>query len=94
MICAGWERALNVVLVTILDGRLEEAVERADFWLAKGGSFTGLHVDRVFRELADRPEYGELLSRNAQQIERQRELYLSRGGWGGLEKPDKVALGR
>ena len=37
--------------------------------------------------LADRPEYGELLARNARQIERQREIYLSGGGWASLEKP-------
>jgi len=83
-----------VVLVTILDGRLEQAVERADFWLSNGDSNIGLHVDPVFRLLADRPEYGELLARNALQVERQRELYLSGGGWAALEKPDDVALSR
>jgi len=84
----------NVVLVTILDGRLEEAVERADFWLSNGGSNVGMRVDPVFSLLADRPEYGKLMARNARQIERQRELYLSGGGWAALEKPGEVAINR
>ena len=82
----------NVVLVTILDGRLDVAVERADFWLSNGDSQPGLHVDPVFRLLSERPEYDELLARNSRQVERQREIYLSGGGWGSLEKPDAAAL--
>ena len=84
----------NVVLITILDGRLDEAVERADFWLSSGDSQPYLHVDPVFRLLSERPEYAELLERNARQIERQREIYLSGGGWNALDKPDEVALER
>ncbi|MDX1570441.1 MAG: hypothetical protein R3200_08150 [Xanthomonadales bacterium] len=84
----------NVVLVTIVDGRLDEAVERADFWLSNGDSNSGLHVDAVFRRLSERPEYNELLARNAQQVERQREIYLNGGGWGALKKPDEVVLER
>ena len=66
----------------------------ADFWLSNGDSQAGLHVDPVFRLLSERPEYDELLKRNARQVKRQREIYLSGGGWGSLEKPDVVALKR
>lgn len=66
-----------VVLFTILDGRYDEAVERADFWLTNGDSDFSLHQDPIFSELADRPEYDELLARNAAQIQRQREIFLA-----------------
>ena len=80
----------NVVLVTILEGNLDEAVERTDFWLSNGDSQAGLHVDPVFLLLSERPEYDELMARNAQQVERQREIYLKGGGWAVLERPDAV----
>ena len=83
-----------MVLVTILEGNLDEAVERTDFWLSNGDSRADLHFDPIFRLLSERPEYEELLARNALQVERQRELYLSGGGWAALEKPDEVALER
>ena len=80
--------------MTIIDGRLDEAVERADFWLSNGDSQAGLHVDPVFRLLSERPEYDELMKRNAEQLERQREIYFSGGGWGALKAPDELALER
>ncbi|MEJ2256322.1 MAG: hypothetical protein P8X98_04850 [Woeseiaceae bacterium] len=82
------------MLLTILDRRLDEAVERADFWLVNGDSQAGLHVDPVFRVLSERPEYDGLMARNARQVERQREIYLSGGGWDALGKPEEVALER
>ncbi len=69
-----------VVLFTILDGRMDEAVERADFWLTNGDSDFSLHQDPIFSELSERPEYDELLARNAAQIQRQREIFLAGGG--------------
>ena len=82
----------NVVLVTILEGDLDEAVKRADFWLSNGDSQAGLHVDPIFRLLSERPEYDELMARNAQQVKRQREIYLNGGGWASLGKPDQVKV--
>ncbi len=66
-----------VVLSTILDGRLDEAVERADFWLSNGDSNFGLHQDPIFAQLSDRPEYADLLARNTAQSQRQREIFLA-----------------
>ncbi len=84
----------NVVLLTILDRPPAEAVDRADFWLSNGDSRAGLHVDPLFRLLSSRPEYDELMARNARQVKRQREIYLSGGGWGTLGQPEQVALKR
>lgn len=68
---------LGVVLYTILDGRLDDAVERADQWLSNGDSASWVPNDPIFRQLEDRPEYPDLLARNAEQLERQRQIYLS-----------------
>ena len=67
----------NTVLFSILDGRKDEALERADRWLSNGDSDFTLHVDPVFRELSDSPEFPGFLARNAAQIEQQREIYQS-----------------
>ena len=67
----------GVVLYTILDGRLDEAVQRADQWLAGGDSMSWLPFDPVFAELKDRPEYAELLARNEEQLARQRQIYAA-----------------
>ena len=32
-------------------------------------------MEVIFKELEDRPEYPELLARNEQQLERQRQIY-------------------
>jgi len=67
----------GVVQYTILDGRMDDAVQRADQWLSNGDSASWLPFDPVFSELKDRPEYKDLLARNAEQLERQRQIYLS-----------------
>jgi len=67
----------RVVQYTILDGRMDEAVQRADQWLGNGDSSFDLHLDPIFTQLKDRPEYAGLLARNAAQMERQREIYLA-----------------
>jgi len=66
-----------LVNYTILDGRLDEAVARAEQWLASGWSSIELASDPIFSLLSDRPEYQGLLDINAAQIERQRQLYLT-----------------
>lgn len=67
----------RVVQYTILDGRTDEAVARADQWLTNGDSSFDLHLDPIFSQLAGRPEYAGFLARNAAQIERQRQIYLA-----------------
>ena len=67
----------TVVQYTILDGRMDEAVQRADQWLTNGDSSFDLHIDSIFSELKDRPEYDDFLARNQAQIERQRDIYLA-----------------
>jgi TolB-like protein/tetratricopeptide (TPR) repeat protein len=67
----------GVVQYTILDGRLDDAVQRADQWLSNGDSSSWVAFDPVFMELQDRPEYPDLIARNAEQLERQRQIYLS-----------------
>ena len=64
-----------LVLYTILDNRPDDAVERADQWLAGGDSHSWLPFDPIFSELKDRPDYEELLARNEEQLERQRRIY-------------------
>jgi len=66
----------NLVAYTILDGRTEEAVQRADEWLNNGDSWPFLDHDPIFVLLEDRPEYPDFLARNQAQIQRQREIYL------------------
>jgi TolB-like protein len=67
----------GLVLYTILDGRHEDAVQRADQWLSGGDSMSWLPFDPVFGELRDRPQYAELLARNDEQLARQREIYAA-----------------
>ena len=68
---------LSLVRYTILSGRFDEAVERAEQWLASGGNDIRLPVDPIFELLSGRPEYQEILDRNAEQIARQRQIYLA-----------------
>ena len=67
----------GLVMYTILDKRIDEAVERTDQWLSNGDSMSYLPQFAIFTQLADRPEYAEFLARNAEQLERQRQIYLS-----------------
>jgi TolB-like protein/Tfp pilus assembly protein PilF len=68
----------GLVGYTVLDGRIEEAVQRADQWLSNGDSWVFLDQDPIFDQLADQPEYAELLARNQEQVERQQRIYLTR----------------
>jgi TolB-like protein/Flp pilus assembly protein TadD len=67
----------NLVAFTILDGRTEEAVQRADEWLNNGDSNPFLHEDPIFSRLSDQPEYPDFIARNQEQIERQQRIYLA-----------------
>jgi len=61
----------------ILDGRFDEAVERAEQWLDSGGYDPGLAISPIFKLIAERPEYQDLLTRSAEQMERQKQIYLA-----------------
>jgi TolB-like protein/Flp pilus assembly protein TadD len=67
----------GVLQYTILDGRIDEAVERANQWLSNGDSMAYLPTDPIFQLLSDRPEYQEFINRNEAQLARQRQIYLS-----------------
>jgi len=67
----------GVVQYTIVDGRLDEAVTRADQWLTNGDSMSYLPHNPIFEKLKDRPEYEDLLARNEEQLERQRQIYFA-----------------
>jgi TolB-like protein/Flp pilus assembly protein TadD len=67
----------GLVMYTILDDRLDEATQRADEWLTNGDSMSFLPRMPIFRKLADRREYPELLARNEEQLERQRQIYFA-----------------
>jgi len=67
----------RMVLYTIVDGRYNVAVERTDQWLRDGGSTALLAYEPIFNLLSDHPEYEGLLARNAEQVERQQQIYLS-----------------
>jgi hypothetical protein len=67
----------NLVLFAALDGRTDEAIARAREWLDSGDSNGLLELDPIILEWADRPEFAELMARNAEQVERQRQIYLA-----------------
>jgi TolB-like protein/Tfp pilus assembly protein PilF len=67
----------NLVLFATLDGRTDEAIERAQEWLNNGDSYSLLYKDPILQEWSDRPEYKEILTRNQEQVERQQKLYLA-----------------
>jgi TolB-like protein/Tfp pilus assembly protein PilF len=81
----------NLVLFATLDGRTDEAIERAQEWLNNGDSFAMLHTDPIVKTWADRPEYEEILARNAQQVERQQQLYLAGVAARGAKSRDAAA---
>jgi TolB-like protein/lipoprotein NlpI len=67
----------NLVLFATLDGRTDEAVERAQEWLNNGDSYSLLHMDPILQQWADRHEYREIIARNEEQVSRQQQLYLA-----------------
>ena len=67
----------ELVLYSILDNRIDEAVERAERWLASGWSTIDMAINPIFKLLSDRPEYQGLLDSNAAQVERQKRMYLA-----------------
>lgn len=67
----------NLVLFATLDGRPDDAIARAREWLDNGDSYSLLHNDPILQQWGDRPEYQEILTRNAVQVQHQQELYLA-----------------
>jgi len=67
----------GMVTYTILDGRMDEAVARAEQWLNNGDSSSFVRIDPIIQKLSDRPEYPEILARNEEQLARQRQIYQS-----------------
>jgi len=68
----------GVVMFTAVDGRVEEAIERADQWLSSGDASVFLRADLpVFANIAQHPRFNELLDRNEEQLKRQREIYAA-----------------
>ena len=67
----------GLVLFTIIDGRHDEAIDRAEQWLSNGDANSWLPYSHVFAELKGRPEYADLLARNEEQLERQRRIYAA-----------------
>lgn len=66
----------NLVLFATLDDRTDDAIGRAEEWLNNGDSFSLLRIDPVMKEWSDRPEYADILTRNDEQVERQKQIYL------------------
>jgi len=77
----------NLVLFATLDGRTEDAVERAGEWLDNGDSFSWLSADPILQEWSDRPEYEQMLIRNAEQVARQQKIYLDGAAARDRQKP-------
>jgi TolB-like protein/Tfp pilus assembly protein PilF len=67
----------GLVLVATLDDRVDDAIMRADEWLTRGDSYSLLHRDPIIKILSDRPEYAEILERNDEQVDRQKQIYLA-----------------
>jgi hypothetical protein len=67
----------GLVMNAVLDGRNDEAISYADQWLTNGDSMSFLPFIFIFNELDGRPEYEELLARNEEQLERQRQIYFA-----------------
>ena len=67
----------NLVLFATIDGRTDEAIERAREWLKNGDSWAQLNTEPIIQVWADRPEYQEILAGNAEQVKLQQETYLA-----------------
>jgi hypothetical protein len=65
----------NLVLFATLDGRTDEAINRAREWVENGDSYSLLHTDPILQTWADRPEYEEIMALNSAQVERQQKIY-------------------
>jgi len=67
----------NLVLFATLDGRTDDAVKRAMEWLENGDSFSWLSADPILNEWSDRPEWEQIMVLNAEQVNRQQDIYLA-----------------
>jgi len=68
---------LSLVWFATLDNRVEDAIVRADEWLTRGDSFALLRQEPITKTWSDRPEYADILARNDEQVERQKQIYFS-----------------
>jgi hypothetical protein len=68
----------GMVMYTAVDGRPNEAMQRADQWLSNGDASSIFREDNpVLEALVDQPGWGQLLERNREQLARQRNIYFS-----------------
>jgi len=67
----------GLILFTILDGNPDLAVQRTEKWFDDGDSAAFLKSTSAFRRLSDRPEYANLLQRNAAEVAREAQHYLA-----------------
>ena len=77
----------DLVLFATLDGRTDEAAARANQWLDNGDSFAWLAGDEVLKQWSDRPEYEQILDRNAELVARQHRIYRDGAAARDHEKP-------
>jgi len=68
---------LNLVWFATLDNRIDDAIMRADEWLTRGDSNSLQRQDLIMKSWSDRPEYADILARNDEQVERQKQIYLA-----------------
>ncbi len=83
----------GLVLFATIDGRTDEAIERAREWLKNGDSNAQLNTEPIIQAWADRPEYQEILSGNAEQVKLQQQIYLAGVAARDANKPDSAAGG-
>lgn len=83
----------NLVLFATIDGRTDEAIERAREWLKNGDSSATLRADPIIKAWADRPEYQEILAANEAQFKRQQEIYLAGVAARDADKPVSAGPG-
>ena len=67
----------SLIDYTILDGRLDLAVERSKKWLGDGDSMALIEIDPTFSLLKSKREYHSLIERNRAEMIREQQLYLA-----------------
>jgi TolB-like protein/Flp pilus assembly protein TadD len=67
----------SLVKFATLDNRIEDAITRADEWLTRGDSNSLLRQDSIMKSWSERPEYRDILARNDEQVQRQKQIYFA-----------------
>ena len=83
----------GLVLFATIDGRTDEAIERAREWLKNGDSNAQLNTEPIIKVWADRPEYQEILTGNAEQVKLQQQIYLAGVAARDANKPGATSGG-